>query len=109
MKVTNAAFNIQSTVGSISGPLSSLIPTHEAIMKKIQHEFIGPMGNGNTKEATTQACGMGTGTSRGSVDLHIPYLEPLNRRYADPSPLRPDPFWYIHLFNLEKSLCVLYQ
>lgn len=96
MKVTNAAFNIQNTVGSLSGPLSTLIPSHEDIMKKIQHEFIAPMGNGNTKEATTQACGLGSGTtSRGSG----PYVEPLHPRYSGPSgiggpiPLRPDPFW----------------
>ncbi|MCH1932563.1 hypothetical protein L9G16_20670, partial [Shewanella sp. A25] len=51
MKVTNAAFNIQTTVTATSGPLSTLMPSHEEIMKKIQLEFINPMGNGNTREA----------------------------------------------------------
>lgn len=57
MKVTNVAFNIDATVGSLKGDLATLIPNHDEVLKKIQTELIGPMGNGNTKEATTQASG----------------------------------------------------
>ncbi|XP_014282723.1 proteasome inhibitor PI31 subunit [Halyomorpha halys] len=97
MKVTNAAFNVQTTVEATSGPLATLIPSHEQVMKKIQQEFIAPMGNGNKKEATTQACAMGTG--RTPADLRRPYVEPTNPLYVGPSgpggpiPIRPDPFW----------------
>ncbi|CAH1407797.1 unnamed protein product [Nezara viridula] len=99
MKVTNAAFNVHNTVGATSGPLSTLIPSHEDVMKKLQQEFISPMGNGNTREATTQACGIGTGPGRVPPDLHRPYARPTNPLYvgpsgpAGPTPLRPDPFW----------------
>lgn len=53
--MTNVTFNFETSVAALKGNLSTLIPSHEEVFKKIQTELLAPMGGGNTKEATTQS------------------------------------------------------
>nr|BAN20707.1 proteasome inhibitor [Riptortus pedestris] len=93
MKVTNIAFNVENTVGSLKGDIASLIPNHEEVMKKIQTELLTPMGNVTTREATTQAssCKVRQGRSSFPDPTAVPGIPAgVNPIWSDPErdPLR---------------------
>lgn len=54
LAVTNTAFNVENSVEALKGPLVSLVPASEEVVKKIQRELIDPLIAPVNKEGTTQ-------------------------------------------------------
>lgn len=52
--VSNAAFIVNDTVGSVHGTLSELIPKHNEVINSIRLNLLDPVFAGSSREAETQ-------------------------------------------------------
>lgn len=84
LAVSTVAFNVEETVKATNGPLETLIPSFDEIMKQIKTDLLDPLKiSSSNKEVETQ-----TATPLPPRPDH-PISDPDIPRFMPPQPLHP--------------------
>lgn len=82
--ISNIQFSIEGTVSTLHGPLETVMPSYQTILRSIQNDLLGTIYSGNSKEEATQTI---TSNNQGSFETN----ENRTRRDLDPLRVGSDP------------------
>lgn len=80
--ISNIQFAIEETVSALHGPLETVIPSYQTILRIIQKDLISAIYSGNSKEVATQTT---TSSNQETNENRI-------RRDLDPLRVGSDPY-----------------